>query len=89
MNRKEFIQIVLGSATVAATASSCKKKNLIKGTIIGASSNIGHLLRTANNNAVAETIKSKVVIIGGGISGLSAARHLSSNDLTDFILLDL
>jgi len=29
------------------------------------------------------------VIIGAGISGLSAARHLQANNITDFILLDL
>lgn len=35
-----------------------------------------------------KTRKLKVIIIGGGIAGLSAANHLVKNNLTDFVLLE-
>ncbi len=90
MNRKTFIQTVFGAAALTGAAAACKtKKHTVKGTVIGASSNIGHLLKTAEKNGINETIQKKVVIIGGGISGLSAARCLLANGLSDFIVLDL
>jgi phytoene dehydrogenase-like protein len=89
MDRKEFIQTVFGAAAIAGTNASCKKKHVIKGTILGANAKIGHMLREGKKNAATEIIKKKIVIVGGGISGLSAARHLAANGITDFILLDL
>jgi protoporphyrinogen oxidase len=91
MNRKEFIKNVFGVAAFAGIAGSCKNQsNIIKGSIIGASANIGHIIRdgkTAGRSSA--IIKKEVVIVGGGISGLSAAWHLQASGVTDFLLLDL
>lgn len=91
MNRKEFIQNVFGAAAIAGMAASCKNRATnIKGSIIGASSNIGHIIRdgkAAGNST--EIIKKEIVIVGGGVSGLSAARYLHANAVTDFFLLEL
>lgn len=88
MNRKRFIQAVFGVAVLPA-ASACKKRKPIKGKIIGASSVIGHKLRNPEPYSVTAVTKEKIVIIGGGISGLSAARHLVKKGVEDFILLEL
>lgn len=90
MNRKEFIKTVIGTAALANAVESCTtKQHIVKGGIVGASSNIGHLLRTDNAYTVKATAKTKAVIIGAGISGLSAARYLHANAINDFIILDL
>jgi predicted NAD/FAD-binding protein len=89
MNRKNFIRLSLGIAGIGNFCSSCFKKKKLKGQIVGASASIGHLLRNKKNEPPGDIIKKKVVIVGGGVSGLSAARHLQQQGITDFILLDL
>lgn len=90
MNRKEFIRSVFGAAVIAGTAPSCKaKKNIVPGKITGASAHIGHILRDGHVQTASEFIEKKIVIVGGGISGLAAARELIKNGITDFFLLDL
>ncbi|KAF6199058.1 hypothetical protein GE061_007083 [Apolygus lucorum] len=42
----------------------------------------------ATEEDTTETIKCKVVIIGAGMAGLSAASLLAKNDMTDFIVLE-
>jgi hypothetical protein len=89
MNRKNFIQAFVAFAGVFGLAASCRKKKAIKGTIIGASADVGHLIRDKKFEEPAEIIEKDVVIIGGGVSGLSAARILHNEGITDFVLLDL
>lgn len=58
---------------------------------IGPSIRLGHMLRDAqlDKKALAPSKRSKVVIVGGGISGLSAAWWLKKNGFSDFLLLEL
>lgn len=91
MHRREFIQL---SSALAAGASllplACKGPGVITGEIVGASASIGHLLRDGALNGVpVSTIHTGVVIVGGGISGLSAARWLHRKGITDIMLLEL
>ena len=53
------------------------------------SSALGHRLREGDFPAPGETRRTDVLIVGGGISGLSAAWQLSRTGLDDFIVLDL
>jgi protoporphyrinogen oxidase len=89
MDRRDFIKITSGAAVAGSLLFSCKEKKNVKGSIIGASANVGHLLRDKNFSAPDETLRKKIVIVGGGVSGLSAAYHLQKEGENDFLLFDL
>ncbi|MCO6457560.1 MAG: FAD-dependent oxidoreductase, partial [Pirellulaceae bacterium] len=64
------------------------------GELLGASVELGHALRHAGQSASVELADdrwetTRVVIVGAGIAGLSAARRLSQAGLDDFVLLEL
>jgi glycine/D-amino acid oxidase-like deaminating enzyme len=51
---------------------------------------LGHYLRDGNDApAVQETVKVPVVIVGGGIAGLSAGWRLEKRGFRDFVLLEM
>lgn len=58
---------------------------------MGANSNVGHLLRDSkiSFNNIEETITTDTIIIGGGVSGLSAARWLKKSGHENFLLIEL
>jgi len=89
MQRRSFIQSVAGLTVASYFIASCKKQRVIAGTVIGASAHTGHLLRDKKFAAPVSTSEHAVVIIGGGISGLSAARQLHRQGITDMVILDL
>lgn len=92
LTRKQFLIGSLGLATAGLigrfTGWETAGKQ-ITGRIVGASSAIGHKLRQGNFPEITTTIRKKVVIVGGGIAGLSAAWKLYRSGFTDFILLEL
>jgi hypothetical protein len=89
MNRRGFIGLSLGLTAITNWLLSCTPNKKIKGEIIGASSSIGHLLRDNKFSTPSETSNTNIIIIGAGISGLSAGWHLYQNGISDFIILDL
>lgn len=89
MNRKAFLGLTFSIAGLAGFLYSCGRKSKTKGKLVGASSSIGHLLREQQNARPTETRRERIAIVGGGVSGLSAARYLKRNGITDFVLLDL
>jgi protoporphyrinogen oxidase len=89
MNRKQFIQWAVTFTGISCLFASCKPKKKIKGGIVGASANIGHLLRDKGFEEPLHISKQQTVIIGAGISGLSAAYQLRKWGIDDFIVLDL
>ncbi|MGE8422655.1 MAG: FAD-dependent oxidoreductase, partial [Sphingobacterium siyangense] len=50
---------------------------------------LGHRLRFPDFPASTEVIEVPILIVGGGIAGLSAAYRLQQKGYSDFILLDL
>lgn len=61
----------------------------ITGSIIGASAAAGHRLREGSFPKPARTARAGIVIVGGGIAGLSAGWKLLRSGFRDFVLLDL
>jgi protoporphyrinogen oxidase len=89
MHRRNFLKLTSGAAIAGPLLFSCKGKKEVQGSIIGSSANVGHLLRDKNFAAPEEVARKKIVIVGGGISGLSAGYHLQKNGENDFVLFDL
>ena len=61
----------------------------ISGRIVGASHRIGHRLRDGEFPAPQQTREVPVVIVGGGMAGLSAGWKLAGSGMRDFVLLEL
>ncbi len=61
----------------------------IPGSILGASSASGHRLREGKFPAPSRTINKDIVIVGGGIAGLSAGYTLAKTGRHDFLLLEM
>jgi protoporphyrinogen oxidase len=74
-----------------AACRTTKTPPLPEGEIIGASNDLGHRLRDGLRVEVAKDHweRVKVVIVGGGVAGLSAARRLLQAGVEDFVLLEL
>jgi phytoene dehydrogenase-like protein len=86
MNRRHF----LAQATAALIGLSLKSDRPITGSYVNESAQLGHQLRDhASFAPPAKTEKFPVVIVGGGIAGLSAAWRLRKRGFTDFILLEM
>lgn len=92
MSRRKFV--AAAALTTAAAACGARFINTtrpqpIKGRIVGQNSSLGHALRDGKFPAVTETSETGIVIVGGGIGGLAAARRLQRSGFEDFILLEL
>src|SRR4051794_28306710 len=86
--RREFLALASGSA--AAVLAGCNKSRAtFPGRIVGAASAAGHRLRDGNFPAPDESFETDVVIIGGGIAGLAAARRFVQRGTQSFLMLEL
>ena len=93
MNRKKFILESLALSAMPGLLQQCRMagKHVIRGQISGANSTIGHLLRdpAVTGRKPDEIIETGTLVVGGGVSGLSAARRLLQQGRKDFILIEL
>ncbi|MGV3704343.1 MAG: FAD-dependent oxidoreductase [Arcticibacter sp.] len=97
INRRSFL-LRAGLLTTGITLNACLRKispgdsdySHIKGELKGPNSTAGHILRDkVHVPSPSSARRVKTLIVGGGISGLSAARWLKKHGHTDFELLDL
>lgn len=91
MNRREILMAFLG---LPVAVSACRERAtapLPPGEIVGASDAFGHRLRDNPRVDVPDDAWSdvSVVIVGGGVAGLSAAWHLQKSGFQDFVLIEL
>ena len=85
-SRRKFLQ----AASAALVGLSAKGDQTIAGSFVNDSFQAGHQLRDrASFPQPKEVVKRGVVIVGGGIAGLTAAWRLHKKGLTDFILLEM
>jgi hypothetical protein len=81
----------LGAPLAVAACRSSSARRFPEGEIVGQNVGFGHLLREERNFEVPadnwQTVK--LAIVGGGVSGLSAAWKLSKENFDDFVLLEL
>ena len=98
LTRRDLLR--LGPAAAGALAIGCRPNapaardippgyGRITGKIVGASHRVGHRLREGNLPAPQQTREVPVVIVGGGMAGLSAGWKLTRSGMRDFLLLEL
>jgi hypothetical protein len=86
MDRRQF----LGLGSAALIGLSLKTERSIAGSFVNESFQAGHLLRDRARFAAPKRVeKVSVVIVGGGIAGLSAAWRMRKRGFTDFVLLEM
>ncbi len=91
MKRRDFLQYFSAAAllsTIPGCEFNAEERNEITGAILGANHQHGHLLRQAISQAVDSVIHQEVIIVGGGVSGLTAAHHLKKAGYNEFSLLE-
>lgn len=86
MRRRHFLQGALALPWLAGCLS--RSEPHLQGSIVGANFRLGHRLRQPLARAAAPR-HVDVLIAGGGIAGLSAARRLRHGGIEDFALLEL
>ena len=90
MNRREILAAFLG---VPFALSACRREEapLPAGEIVGASDVFGHRLRDGLRIEVPHDAWSNIplVIVGGGVAGLTAAWRLRNSGFTNFTLVEL
>lgn len=91
LNRRELLASFLGLPLAIAACRISSVPALPPGSIVGASDGFGHRLRDGMQIQVPTDAWTDipVVIVGGGIAGLSAARRFSKSGFQDFVLLEL
>lgn len=89
-SRRTFFKSIAAALFIVPLLNACREKaiNLLI-RLSGTNHILGHRLRLKNFPKPTKTIEIPYLIVGGGISGLSAARQLSKKGITDFLMVEL
>ena len=90
-NRREILTAFLGLPVALAACRNTANPPLPPGEIVGQSDVFGHQLRDGIRVEVPADAWTNipVVIVGGGVAGLTAAWHLQKSGFNDFALMEL
>ena len=84
MRRRQFL------AASAIPLVACQQIRDVSGGFVGAAHERGHLLRSSKAaQSPSKVMRTRVLIAGGGVAGLAAARALRLRSMHDFALLEL
>lgn len=91
LSRRDLLTTFLGAPLALAACRPGSSPSFPEGQIIGQNVDLGHILREGRSFEVpADNWETeKVVIVGGGIAGLTAAWKFSKENFNDFVLLEL
>ncbi len=91
INRRDLIATLLGASTATMAGCSKQQTSQVQGELLGPDSDSGHRLRDSSlqPGSIQDWREIPVVIVGGGIAGLSAAWRLKRKGFEDFALLEL
>lgn len=89
-SRKDFLKTMFLGSLMLPFLQYCEKKGkslLLK--ITGTNHVLGHKLWAKDFPEPTEEVHTKYLIVGGGISGLSACRFFSQNNENDYLLVEM
>lgn len=91
LSRREILAAFLGLPVALAACRENKTPTLPPGEIVGASDAFGHRVRDGLRVEVPSDAWSDVpvVIVGGGVAGLTAAWHLQRSGFNDYVLVEI
>lgn len=89
LGRRDFLQAALGAAAAGSIACRPRPRLDFGGRLLGQGVERGHRLRDGERPPVTRRSSAEVVIVGGGIAGLSAAWRLRRAGFDRFVLLEL
>jgi protoporphyrinogen oxidase len=89
LTRRDLLAAFLGAPFAAVACRSPRAIPLPPGDLVGASDRVGHRLRQRIDEQPSVWTSRDVVIVGGGVAGLSAAWRFARAGFNDYTLLEL
>ncbi len=89
VSRREMLTALLGAPLAAWACRRPAPERQFGGKLLGQSAEIGHRLRDGFHPTPTVQRKAGIVIVGGGVSGLSAGWKLRRSGFDDFVVLEL
>jgi hypothetical protein len=89
-SRRNFFKFLGATLLIVPLLDACKEKVLtLLIRLSGTNHILGHKLRVKNFPKPSKQISIPYLIVGGGITGLSAARQFSKKGISDFLIVEL